>query len=239
MKNNPAFVSVIMPVFNAEKYVVEAIESVLSQTHKNIELICINDGSTDNSLDILRSFGDKIIVIDCEKNLGTSEARNKGIHVARGNLLAFLDADDFWKNDKLEIQVNCFENNSNLDVSFTYMTNFLSPELHKKEDSLHSHTSSPIPGYIPSTLVIKKTSFEKVGYFDPKWKNGEFVAWLVKAREVGLISEVVNEVLAFRRIHETNKGVAEKSVSTDDYLKITREFLNKKRANSFGDRKIK
>ena len=94
---NPPLVSVILPVFNTELYVKEAIKSVLGQTYKNIEVICINDGSTDRSIDILKSFGDKIILIDSKENCGIGEARNKGIRIARGEFLTFMDSDDIWE----------------------------------------------------------------------------------------------------------------------------------------------
>lgn len=229
---NDNLVSVIIPVFNAEKYVAEAIESVLSQTYKNIEVICINDTSTDNSLSVLKSFGDKIILVENDDNCGTAKSRNKGIRLARGEFLAFIDNDDIWENHKLEVQINQFINNSELDVSFTYMQSFISPDL-KKDDKIFPYCPpDPMPGYIPSTILVKRTSFEKAGYFDSRWKNGESIDWLFKAHETGLTFEVVNQVLVRRRIHNTNKGILDSQLSKNEYLKIVRESLNRKKANS-------
>lgn len=226
MNNN--LVSVIIPVFNAEKYVVEAIRSVLSQTYKNIELICINDKSTDNSLSILESFGNKIILVDNEDNCGTAESRNKGIRLARGEFLAFIDNDDIWESNKLEVQVNQFRNNPGLDISFSYMQCFVSPEISEQVKMLRYCPPDPMPGYIPSTILVKRTSFEKAGYFESKWKNGESVAWMFKALETGLNFGVVDEVLVKRRIHETNKSVLASSTSQSEYFKIIRESLERR-----------
>lgn len=218
-----------MPVFNTEKYVKEAIESVFSQTYKNIELICIDDGSTDNSLLILESFSNKIVLLSNRNNCGVSEARNKGIRVAKGKFLAFLDADDIWENNKLEVQMNQFDSDINLDVSFSYMKCFISPELSEEVKTLRYCPLGNNPGHIPSTAIVRKTSFEKVGYFDSRWKVGEFIDWLVKAKEIGLNIETVNDVLLLRRIHKTNIGVREREAGRSDYLKIVKEALDRKR----------
>jgi glycosyltransferase involved in cell wall biosynthesis len=227
MNNNP--VSVIIPVFNAEKYVAETIGSVLSQTYKNIEVICINDKSTDNSLPVLESFGDKIILINNEDNCGTAKSRNKGIRLARGEFLAFIDNDDIWENNKLQVQINQFRNNPDLDISFSYMQCFISPEISKEAKNLRYCPPDPIPGYIPSTIMLKRTSFEKVGYFDSRWKNGESVDWIFKAQEAGLNIHLIDQILVKRRIHETNKGILDSSISKSEYLKIIRESVNRRK----------
>ena len=97
-------VSVIIPNFNYADFVGEAIQSVLKQTYQNTEIIVVNNGSTDNSLEILRSFGDKILIVD-QANLGQSGARNAGLAKSTGELIAFLDADDLWEPKKLEKQM--------------------------------------------------------------------------------------------------------------------------------------
>jgi glycosyltransferase involved in cell wall biosynthesis len=228
---NNSLVSVIIPVFNAEKYLAEAIGSVLSQIYKNIEVICVNDKSTDNSLSILKSFSDKIILINNEDNCGTAESRNKGIRLARGEFLAFIDNDDIWENNKLQVQINQFRNNPDLDISFSYMQCFISPEISKEANNLRYCPPDTIPGYIPSTIMVKRTSFEKVGYFDSRWTNGESVDWIFKAQEAGLNIQLIDQVLVKRRIHETNKGILDSSTSKSEYLKIIRESVNRRRKN--------
>ncbi|MFA5321744.1 MAG: glycosyltransferase family A protein [Smithella sp.] len=226
---NNKLISVIIPVFNAEQYVAEAINSVLSQTYKNIELICVNDKSTDSSLSILESFGNKIIFINNEDNCGTAESRNKGVRLARGEFLAFIDNDDIWESHKLEVQMNQFNNNPDLDVSISYMQCFISPELSEEVKNLRYCPPDPIPGYIPSTILVKRASVEKAGYFESQWKNGESVAWLFKAKEAGLNFGIVDDVLVQRRIHETNKGVLDSSTSKSEYFRIIKESLDRRR----------
>ncbi len=108
--NDDYFVSVIIPNHNYSQFVGEAIESVIAQTYKNFELIVIDNGSTDNSKQVLESFKKKYpkIKIYFQKNLGQAGARNRGIDESKGNLIAFLDADDVWMPNKLEEQVKLF-----------------------------------------------------------------------------------------------------------------------------------
>lgn len=121
MKNaNRALVSVIVPVFNAEKYIKRTVESVKAQTYDNWELILVNDCSSDNSLKIILDLADKdkrIKVISLDKNSGPAVARNMGIKAAKGSFIAFLDADDLWLPEKLEKQLKFIEEK---DCAFSY-----------------------------------------------------------------------------------------------------------------------
>ncbi len=119
-------VSVIMPCYNSSKYLSKSIESVIQQTYGNIELIIIDDCSTDNSLSIINDFISKdkrIKLLKLEKNSGAAIARNKGIKLAKGKFIAFLDSDDYWLKDKLKIQVT-FMINNNYSFSFCNLTVF-------------------------------------------------------------------------------------------------------------------
>ena len=226
--NHLPLISVIMPVYNTEKYVAEAIRSVLGQTWTNLELVCVNDGSTDGSLEILRSFGNRIVLVDCAKNGGIAEARNQGIKAATGEFLALMDADDLWEPEKLSLQMDQFEHDAALDVSFTMMKCFISPDLPDEVKKMRHCPPDPMPGYISATAVIRKTSFDKVGYFNPAWRVGEFIDWFEKAKALGMKSTMVDQVLFLRRIHETNTGVTERP-SRVDYLRIVKQALDRKK----------
>jgi len=226
--NPEPLISVIMPVYNSEKYVAEAIQGVLDQTHKNIELICINDGSTDGSIDILKSFGDKLILIDNNENGGIGKARNLGIDKSSGEFIAFMDSDDIWKFTKLEAQILHFKNNPNIDICFTYMKCFVSPELSDEIKKIRHCPPDPIPGNLACSALIRTASFYKVGLFNEKWKMGEFIDWFAKAKEMNLRYEVISDVCLFRRIHNTNTGVTRRE-SRNDYIKIIRESLKRRK----------
>jgi glycosyltransferase involved in cell wall biosynthesis len=107
--NDTPLVSIIIPVFNAEQYIADTINSALSQTWSNIEIIIVDDGSTDQSLNIARKFNDGRISVITQKNKGASAARNAGLKEAKGEYIQFLDADDLLSPDKIEAQVACLK----------------------------------------------------------------------------------------------------------------------------------
>lgn len=119
--NNQSLISVITPMYNAEKYIAETLQSVIKQTYQNWEMIIVNNKSTDNSVKIVKSFKDKRIrLIELEYNSGgPARPRNIGLENAHGNYIAFLDADDIWLPQKLEKQVAFLEKNPEIDICHT------------------------------------------------------------------------------------------------------------------------
>ncbi len=115
MSDTP-LVSIIVPAFNAKKYIKETIESVLNQTYKNWELIVVDDGSTDETAEIVQSFSDDKIILIKQDNRGVSSARNRGIDKAGGKYITFLDADDVLPPHSLEVRVKYLEDNKNIDL---------------------------------------------------------------------------------------------------------------------------
>jgi len=117
--NNKDLVSIITPAYNCEKYISETIESVLKQTYENWEMLIIDDGSTDNTLNIIRRYNDdRICLIQNHSNMGAALSRNRGLAKARGKWIAFLDSDDLWYPDKLERQI-AFMVDNNYGFSYT------------------------------------------------------------------------------------------------------------------------
>ena len=119
MKSSPVLVSVVTPAFNVGWCVGRAIDSVLGQSLRELEIIVVNDGSTDDTRDVLAAYGDSIRAID-QANGGMSAARNTGIRAARGAFIAFLDADDWWLPEKLARQIDLMQRRP--DVGFCSTT---------------------------------------------------------------------------------------------------------------------
>src|SRR4026207_1616410 len=117
MKETP-LVSVIIPVYNYDRYLGEAIESVLSQTYQQLEVIVVDDGSTDQSGEVARSFDGRGVRYCQQVHAGIGPARNKGVELAQGDYIAFLDADDRWPLEKLERQLRAFESDPELEMCF-------------------------------------------------------------------------------------------------------------------------
>lgn len=110
-------VSVIIPCYNSAAHISEAIDSVLAQDYSNIEVIVVDDGSTDNSIDILRQFGDKIIVLQ-QANQGPAAARNAGMRIANGQFIAFNDSDDLWLPGKLTAQISYLQQHPDIGLCY-------------------------------------------------------------------------------------------------------------------------
>ena len=225
MKDMDVTISAIIPSYNAGRFIGEAIQSVLEQSYAPQEIIVMDDGSTDDTREIVAQFGSRVDY-HCQKNSGTSNARNRAIELSRGNFLAFLDADDLWQSAKLEKQMSAFQEMPYLDIVYTQVENFLSPDAKNKENV--KRLAEPISGYIPSSAVIRRDSFFRVGLFSTQYQIGEFVDWYVRANECKLKEHVVPEVLVKRRIHTTNKGIVLRE-NQKEMLKILAAKLKRQR----------
>ncbi len=220
-------ITVIIPVFNTEKYLAEAIASVLSQTVKPAGIIVIEDGSTDKSAEVARQFEPFVRIIS-QENKGAGAARNTGIINASGEYLAFLDADDLWAENKVEIQLSYLQNYPGTDMVFGYVEQFISPELTDEHKSNLIPELEKMQGFLAGAMLIKKTTFLKVGFFNEKLELGEFIDWFSRAKDLGLTNEVLPEILLRRRIHDANMGIYKKHFKKD-YTSILREAIARKR----------
>ncbi|HEO64049.1 MAG TPA: glycosyltransferase family 2 protein [Candidatus Omnitrophica bacterium] len=164
-------VSVIIPAFNRVDFLKKAIESVLSQTYKDFELIIIDDGSEDDTPEMVSGFKDKIVYIK-QKRQGPAAARNAGIKASKGRYIAFLDSDDWWDKEKLSIQVNEMDKNPNYAVSHTeekwYKDGkiFNQKRVHKKFHGYIFDKCLPLCVVSMSTALIKRELFNDTGLFD-------------------------------------------------------------------------
>ena len=164
-------VSVIIPVFNRSTLVIEAIDSVLEQTFNNFELIIVDDGSTDDVKIVLNQYGNRLIYIK-QDNKGVSAARNKGISMAKGDFLAFLDSDDLWLPEKLSRQVEFFSENPNAMICQTEEVwirdgGRVNPKKrHRKPSGMIFEPSLSLCLVSPSAVMMRKELFEEVGVFD-------------------------------------------------------------------------
>lgn len=227
---NNELISVVIPVYNCEKYIAKAVESVIRQDYHPLEIIVINDGSTDKSGEIIESFLPQI-KYHCQENKGLASALNQGIKLTTGNYITFLDQDDLWLENKLNTQIGHFNNNSDLDIVFAHCQQFKSPELSAQEKQKIKIVDEIIPAYFKGTMMIKKESFFRVGYFDENINYGEFVDWYFKAKESNLNILMLSDVFLKRRIHTTNMGITHKK-NRREYAQIIKRSLDRRRQRS-------
>ena len=219
-------VSVIIPVYNGELYLEESLHSVLEQSYQPVEIIVINDGSSDRTSQILAGFGDSITHID-QTNQGPTIARNRGLATARGEYIAFLDADDLWHTEKLKRQVNHLLDSPELDACVTHVQNFLSPEL---QGSLDKETSSEKPGYSVVSLLAKQSFFNRIGSFDESMGHAADTDWFLRAKDLDARMRLLPDVLVYRRLHHNNRSNKLAEKSKREYLGLVKASLDRKRA---------
>jgi glycosyltransferase involved in cell wall biosynthesis len=228
--DDKSLISVIIPVYNGEKYLAEAVETVLAQTYRQIEVIIVDDGSTDRSGEINQRFGPSIRYI-LRSHEGSGAARNHGVAVARGTYCAFLDADDLWMEDKLTRQIAVFRDRAHLDMVFGHVKLFHSPELSKKSKAKLIGDGQTTPGQHAGTLLIKRNSFLRAGLFETGWRLGDFIDWYLKAMEKGLESYMLPEIVMQRRLHGGNTTLRERPAILD-YVRILKASLDRRRAGA-------
>jgi glycosyltransferase involved in cell wall biosynthesis len=223
-------VSVIIPAYNNANYIGETISSVLNQSLKPEQVVVIDDGSTDDTERIIKSNQPHIDYI-YKENSGANAARNKGVENATGQFIAFLDGDDLWEPEKLEIQMRCLLENPKVDAVFSHVQNFYSPDLDPDKQATLKASLSPVAGHVPSTMVIKKQAFTSVGPFNEEVTIGDFMQWLFRARDGGISETMLPDILLKRRIHGGNTTIVEKQLHSQ-YLDVIREALaRRKKAN--------
>jgi glycosyltransferase involved in cell wall biosynthesis len=218
-------VSVIMPVFNGEKYLSEAIESVLTQLYSPLELIVVDDGSTDGSASIVRSHEDVRYIY--EPNKGVAVARNTGLTAARGEFIAFLDADDIWPPQKLQIQVEYLLDHPSVRYTISKIKNFIEPGCNIDSKILQSILENDQIGM--ATIVARKNIFDQIGYFNPCYQVGEDFEWFTRAKDAGISMVILPEVLLQRRIHNFNISLTQIQACKTNRLQAIKESLNRKK----------
>lgn len=221
-----ALISVIIPAFNAERYLAEAIDSVMSQTYRPVDIIIVDDGSTDGTRAVAERYEASVRYV-FQTNAGIGAARNRGIEMARGELLAFLDADDLWASDKLEWQAEALRKDPGLDMIFGYTQQFPTPEMADEIQNRIRYVAEPTGAYLGPAMLIRRDSFLRVGLFDPQWKVGDFVDWYLRAIDLGLRSAMEPRIVLHRRLHDTNHGTRHRH-ATGDYARIVRAALDRR-----------
>jgi glycosyltransferase involved in cell wall biosynthesis len=217
---------VVLPVYNRAAYVGEAIESVLVQTLPPDELIVVDDGSTDESLEVVESFARPGLRVVRQENAGIGAARNRGFDVAAGELIAFIDSDDLWERDKLELQVRVMVESDEVQLVFGHLLEFLSPDRAAELSGSLRIRNQPVPGLIASTLLARREAVERIGPFDEGLRVGEFVEWMGRAHDLGLASLILPELVARRRIHGGNTVLTR---ANTDYLRAIKSTLDRRR----------
>lgn len=219
-----AALSVVIPAYNCGAYLPSAVRSVMAQRDCDLQVIVVDDGSTDETQAIVESLIGVIYVR--QPRAGAAAARNTGVSVATGTLLAFLDADDCWAPSKLARQRQHLDDHGT-DMVFGHAVEYDSAQM-----PAFGETPPPgpaIPARCAGTMLIARERFDRVGPFDTGWRVGEFIDWYLRATDLGLTAGLLPDVVLHRRLHPENSG-RRAGQSREDYLRIIKLALDRRRA---------
>ena len=222
-------ISVIVPLFNQEDYVGEALESILAQEYPNLEIIVIDDGSSDNSFRVAAEY--ESVMVLSQKNRGPSAARNRGIQTSKGELVAFLDADDLWPSRKISIQLKPLIEDSRIDGSLGLIR-----KLKKVKDGAYSFCldTESFYGVQLGSALFRRDVFRKVGLFDEKLTYSEDHDWFLRARENGLNIVTVDGEGLYYRVHEENMTRSSAAEKDFGLVRVLKRSLDRRRDASAG-----
>ena len=221
-----SLVSVVIPVKDGERFLAEAINSVLEQDYRPLEITVVDDGSTDSTAEIARSFEEVHYMY--QTNQGHAAAMNLGVKTAVGEFLAFLDADDLWEPNKLELQVGYLVEHPAVDYVIARTRNFLEPgaQLPARITKDLSLTDAVLLSL--GTLVARKAVFQVVGAFDVSYEHAKDVDWFIRAKEAGLCMAVLPETLLRRRLHGFNRSFRTRDRKLD-LMRAVRATIERRR----------
>lgn len=197
-------VSVVVPVYNGEAFLTQAIHSVLSQTYAPIEVLAVDDGSTDHSPAILAGMAG--IRVIRQPNQGVAAARNAGIAASLGDFIALLDQDDVWLPGKISAQMDRLLADPVLDYALTTQQRFVEPGVEVPAWVRAGSLEKPVGGFEPSAAVIRRSAFTRIGLFDTRFIQGSDADWFFRAADAGLRFAVIPEPLLLRRVHTRNNS---------------------------------
>lgn len=230
----PPLISCIVPVYNGEKYLAEALDSIWRQTYRPIEVIVADDGSTDQSAAVVKQCGHEVRYLK-QPNAGPAAARNLGLSAAQGEFIAFLDADDLWHPEKLTRQMAHFEARPELDYCVGHAQNFWVEDLDQEKAQFSDHRiAKPLPAFASTTLLTRRALIHRVGPFNPALPHGDSTEWFLRAAESGAVMELLPDVLLLRRLHKDNRSRHRANQSREQYLHILKASLDRRRRLTHG-----
>jgi len=222
---NP-LVSVVIPVFNGACFLPDAAASVQAQTYGQIEIIVVDDGSTDETVTVCQRLASSIHYLH-QPNRGPAAARNRGVRAARGEYVAFLDVDDLWPREKLAIQARRLKNDPELDVILGRIR-YVTLDGAEPPGMQFEGTDNALTHVHLGSGLFRRSVFDIVGMFDESLRLSEDHDWFLRAREKGIKIAILPEITLIYRLHGSNltRGMKLNQVGL---LKVLKRSLDRRR----------
>ena len=220
-------VSVIVPTLDAERYLPDALDSVAVQTYSDWEVILVDGGSTDGTLQVAGRY-ERVRPVR-QRGRGLTDAWNCGLEAARGALVAFLDSDDRWEPDKLRRQIAVLEADEAVECVTTRFRFVLEPGLEVPAGFRPQLLEADHFGNLPSALLVRRSLFDRIGSFDTRWAIAADVDWFARLKDAGVAIELVPEVLVHKRVHDSNLSTLEAATLNRELVALLRESVRRQR----------
>jgi glycosyltransferase involved in cell wall biosynthesis len=214
-------VSVVVAVRDGERYLAETLDSILGQSVPPREVVVVDDGSTDATQAVLEPYAGRVRIVAQEPE-GVAAALNRGVAASNGELLAFLDADDVWPPTSLECRLARLTGSDRPEAVFGRIAQFVSPELDPAAARTFRFDPAPVYALMFQTMLIRRRAFDRVGPLATDYVIGANIDWVSRARAAGVRTTHVEDVVALRRLHESNLGVTERRRQTEDLVRVVR-----------------
>jgi glycosyltransferase involved in cell wall biosynthesis len=226
---NAPLVSTIIIVKNGERFLAQAIESVLAQDYTPVEILVVDGHSTDRTVDVARAYANVTVIH--QSGTGTADAYNLGIGSAAGAFIAFLSHDDLWEPGKLAAHVGYMSRHPEVQYTLSRVRFFLEPGCAVPPSFRRELLEGSHEGRMMETLIARRTVFDTVGLLNPELAPTDDVDWFARAGDLGVRMAVLPDVLVARRVHDVNLTWTSPSVHAN-LLKILRASVNRKRTLS-------
>ncbi len=201
MPPSQSLVSVIIPAHNAAAFLGDALDSLRQQSPAPLDINLIDDGSTDGTAALVAAWGDTVRY-EYQTNQGPAAARNRGLALARGELITFLDADDRWPDSKLALQVAALEAAPDLPAVMGHIQFLRAAPGQDAGVTAYVLDPKPVQAMLLGCLLARRSTFDRVGGFDPGLRMSEDIDGFIRARELGLVIPMLPEVVLHYRRHD-------------------------------------
>ena len=221
-------VSIVVTVRDCDRFLAEALDSALAQTHRPLEVIVVDDGSQDRSAEIAEGYGPPIEVIRRPAR-GVSAARNVALDRYQGEFLAFLDADDRMRPESVRRSLAAFDERPELDAVFHSLVEFVSPDVDSAMFQ-YRDVGTHRPARLPSNCLVRRGVVRSVGRYDESLTRAQGLEWITRLIDLPARTVMLEDILSERRLHESNHGFTEPEAILD-YLTVVRRQLRRRRAD--------
>jgi glycosyltransferase involved in cell wall biosynthesis len=218
-------VSCILPVYNGERYLAAALDSIVAQTHRPLQIIVVDDGSTDGT-PALAAGHPFPIRYHRQPNAGPAAACNRGLALAAGEFIAFLEQDDLWHSHKLAHQLDALDRNPEREYCVTEIQDFWESALDTERLAFAGHPRGrPQPGYLTQSLLARRRLFERIGGFDEALRYAHAAEWFLRCRRNRVAGILLPRVLVHRRLHGQNASRTGLQQCHEEFLRLLHRHL--------------